>query len=44
MNLIDMIEKNARLYSNSKAFVEVKPVSKMRDAYTNDFMHTGALC
>jgi long-chain acyl-CoA synthetase len=34
MNLIDLIEKNARLYSNSEAFVEVKPVSKIRKQIT----------
>jgi long-chain acyl-CoA synthetase len=30
MNLIDIIAKNSRIYPNETAFVEVKPVSKVR--------------
>ena len=30
MNLVDIIAKNSRIYPNETAFVEVKPVSKVR--------------
>ena len=30
MNLIDIIAKNSRIYPNETAFVEVKPVTRVR--------------
>jgi len=34
MNMIDIIEKNARMYPHNPAFLEIRPVTKLRKAIT----------